>query len=256
VTPTRDEVTNGAAGLLLLKEGGFTIMQEWIADFVTAIQGPVATVHLRECCFVLIGMALAIPAIAQAPADAIWNELAAGNRRFMTGKSQPRDLVTRRKELANTQHPRVAVLSCADSRVPPELVFDEGLGDLFVVRSAGGSADPLAVGSLEYAVEHLGTSLIVVMGHQSCGAVKAACADQKAGSPNLEALIAPIAASCKQINRNDEETFELAARDHVHSVARELLLSSVLLNKAVSEGKLHIIEAYYSLDTGGVTKLR
>src|SRR5947207_3850110 len=181
-----------------------------------AIRQSVPRTRLRSLSVVPLGIALAIPVLAQSPGSQIWNELASGNRRFMDGKSEARDLVARRKDLAKTQSPRVAVLSCADSRVPPELVFDEGLGDLFVVRSAGGSADPLAVGSLEYAVEHLGTSLIVVMGHQSCGAVKAACADQKAGSPNLEALIAPIAASCKQINRNDEETFELAARDHVH----------------------------------------
>jgi len=233
-----------------------TLMLEWIIELRKAVHDPVTASHLRECCFVLIGMALAIPVLAQGPADQIWNELVSGNRRFMTGKSQPRDLVMRRKELAKTQNPRVAVLSCADSRVPPELVFDEGLGDLFVVRSAGGSADTLAVGSLEYAVEHLGTSVIVVMGHQSCGAVKAACSGGKVGSPNLEALVAPIAASCKKVNKNNPETFELAARDHVHSVAQELLANSVILNKAVTEGKLTIIEAYYSLDTGGVTRLR
>jgi carbonic anhydrase len=146
-----------------------------------------------------------------------------GNRRFVSGKPEARNLVTRRKELANTQSPRVAVLSCADSRVPPELVFDEGLGDLFVVRSAGESADPLAVGSLEYAVEHLGTVLIVVMGHQSCGAVKAACSGKKAASPNLEAVLAPIATSCNKVNKSNPDTFDIAARDHVHSVAQELL---------------------------------
>jgi len=233
-----------------------TLVLRWIIELRKVVHYPVIATDLRECCFVLMGMALAIPALAQAPADQIWNELASGNRRFMAGKSQPRDLVTRRKELAKTQNPRVAVLSCADSRVPPELVFDEGLGDLFVVRSAGESDDPLAVGSLEYAVEHLGTSVIVVMGHQSCGAVKAACSGEKADSPNLEALVAPIASSCKKINKYNPETFELAARDHMHSVAQELLVNSVILSKAVSEGKLTIVEAYYSLDTGGVTRLR
>jgi carbonic anhydrase len=157
---------------------------------------------------------------------------------------------------SKTQNPRVAVLSCADSRVPPEIVFDQGLGDLFVVRSAGESADPLAVGSLEYAVEHLGTVVIVVMGHQSCGAVKAACSGGKADSPNLEAVVTPIAASCTKVDKSKPDTFDLAAQDHVHSVAEELLAKSVILKKAADEGKLKIVEAYYSLDTGEVTKLR
>ena len=104
--------------------------------------------QVRNFSVVVLGILLAILALAQAPADQIWNELVSGNRRFMNGKSEPRDLVARRRELAKTQNPRVAVLSCSDSRVPPELVLDQGLGDLFVVRSAGGSADPLALGSL------------------------------------------------------------------------------------------------------------
>lgn len=206
--------------------------------------------------FVLLGIGFATSALAQNSSDQIWNALAAGNRRFVNGNSETRNLVARRKELVQTQNPKVAVLSCADSRVPPELVFDEGLGDLFVVRSAGESADPLAVGSLEYAVEHLGTVVIVVMGHQSCGAVKAACSGGKAGSPNLEAVVTPIAASCTKVDKSKPETFDLAARDHVHSVAQELLSASAILKKATEEGKLTIVEAYYSLDTGEVTKLR
>ena len=211
---------------------------------------------LRNLFVVLFGVLLAIPALAQAPASQIWNELASGNRRFVDGKSETRDLVARRKELAKTQNPHVAVLSCADSRVPPELVFEKGLGDLFVVRSAGESADPLAIGSLEYAVEHLGTVVIVVMGHQSCGAVKAACSGGEAGSPNLEAVVKPIATSCSKVDKSKAETFDLAARDHVHSVAQELLAKSAILKKAEGEGKLSIVEAFYSLDSGEVTKLR
>src|SRR5690349_11077443 len=154
------------------------------------VQKPVSRALLRRFSAVLLGIVVAVPAFAQT-ADQLWNALESGNRRFASGKPESRNLVARRKELAKTQNPRVAVLSCADSRVPPELVFDEGLGDLFVVRSAGENADPLAVGSLEYAVEHLGTVVIVVMGHQSCGAVKAACASGEVGSPNLEAVVTP-----------------------------------------------------------------
>jgi Carbonic anhydrase len=123
--------------------------------------------------FVVQAIVLATPAFTQTPADQIWSELASGSRRFVLGKSEPRDLLARRKELAKAQHPRVALLSCVDSRVPPELIFNEGLGGLFVVHSTGENADRLAVGSFVYAIEHLGTVVIVVMGHQSCGAVKA-----------------------------------------------------------------------------------
>lgn len=93
-------------------------------------------------------------------ADQIWNNLVAGNQRFVNGKTVTHDFLAERKTLTKTQHPRVAVLSCSDSRVPPALVFDTGLGELFVVRSAGEDNDPLSLGSLEYAVEHLGSSVM------------------------------------------------------------------------------------------------
>jgi carbonic anhydrase len=190
------------------------------------------------------------------PAGQVWNELAAGHRRFVAGKAERRDLASRRKELVSTQNPHVAVLSCSDSRVPPEVVFDQSLGDLFVVRSAGESDDPLSGGSIEYAIAHLGTTMIVVMGHQSCGAVKAACSGDKAESPNLEAVVKPIAASCSKVDRAKPETFDAAARDHVHRVADELLATSPMIKNAVAAGTVTIVEAYYSLDPGVVTKLR
>jgi carbonic anhydrase len=189
-------------------------------------------------------------------ADQTWNDLAAGNRRFVLGKTATHDFRAQRKALTGTQHPRVAILSCSDSRVPPELVFDAGLGELFVVRSAGEDDDYLSIGSLEYAVEHLGSSVIVVMGHQRCGAVTAACSGEKSGSVNLDAVVTPIVSSCAKMDRNRPETLDLAVHDHIHQVAQELLAKSTLLKKAVEEGKLTIIEAYYSLETGEVTKLR
>jgi len=209
----------------------------------------------------LFGSTLAVSAVAQhtpeaVSADRLWSALSAGNQRFATGTLKAHDLVARRQQLTTTQHPHVAVLSCADSRVPPEFVFDQGLGDLFVVRSAGENADPGSVGSLEYAVANLGTTMIIVMGHQSCGAVKAACSGGKAPSPNLEAVVTPIATSCSRVEKTKPDTFETAARDHVHSVAQELLAKSEMLKTAVRDGKLTIIEAYYSLDNGRVTKLR
>jgi carbonic anhydrase len=202
----------------------------------------------------------AIFAVAQhsstVAADQTWNDLAAGNHRFVLGKTAPHDFLAQRKALTKSQHPRVAVLSCSDSRVPPELVFDTGLGELFVVRSAGEDDDPLSIGSLEYAVEHLGSSVIVVMGHQSCGAVTAACSGGKSESANLDAVVTPLASSCAKMVPKRPETLDLAVRDHIHRVAEELLAKSEMLKRVFDEGKLTIVEAHYSLDSGKVTKLR
>ena len=206
--------------------------------------------------FILCGMSALAQHTPAVSADQIWNNLAAGNQRFVTGKTAPHDFPSQRKALTKAQHPQVAVLSCSDSRVPPELVFDTGLGELFVVRSAGEDDDSLSLGSLEYAVEHLGSTVIVVLGHQSCGAVTAACSGGKSESVNLDAVLTPIAASCVKMDPKKPETLDIAVRDHVHSVAQDLLVKSELLRKAFDEGKLIIMEGYYSLDTGEVTKLR
>src|SRR5205814_6637151 len=131
-------------------------------------------------------------------------ELKAGNARFVRGESQLRDLPQARQALAAGQHPAAIILCCSDSRVPPELVFDQTLGRLFVVRAAGNVVDPALLGSIEYAVEHLGARLLVVLGHSSCGAVDAALKGGSA-SPNLRALverIAPAAARAKRLDRD------------------------------------------------------
>ena len=188
--------------------------------------------------------------------DNIWADLVAGNHRFVTGTTARKDFIAQRKALIKTQNPRVAVLSCSDSRVPPELVFDKGLGELFVVRSAGEDDDPLSIGSLEYSVEHLGSTVVIVMGHQNCGAVTAACSGGRSESINLDAVLTPIAPSCAKMDPKKPETLDLAVRDHVHRVAQELLEKSEILKKAHLEGKLAIIEAYYSLETGEVIRLR
>jgi carbonic anhydrase len=214
----------------------------------------------RSLALLAVLLSSAIFALTQdsppASADQIWNDLAAGNQRFVKGKTAPEDFVAQRKALVKTQHPQTAVLSCSDSRVPPEVIFDAGLGQLFVVRAAGEDDDALVIGSLEYAVEHLGSSVIVVMGHENCGAVTAACSGGKSESVNLDAVTAPIAPSCAKADANKPGALDLAVRDHVHRVAQDLLRKSKLLQEAAEEHKLTIIEAYYSLDTGEVTRLR
>src|SRR5271168_5492206 len=130
---------------------------------------------------------------AQVPsAQLIWADLMEGNQRFISGKTKSVDVVPLRQTLAKGQAPKVVVLACSDSRVSPEIVFDKSLGDLFVVRSAGNIADAIGVGSIEYAVEHLGSSVIVVLGHQKCGAVTAACSGDKMPTANLQAIVDKI----------------------------------------------------------------
>ncbi len=194
--------------------------------------------------------------VQKTSAEQIWVNLSSGNQRFVSGKAHPHNYVEQRQSLAKGQQPEVAVLSCSDSRVPPEILFDQGLGDLFVVRSAGNSADAMGVGSLEYAVEHLGSTVIVVLGHQSCGAVKAACSGDKMPSPNLNAVVQPVLPSCTAGAPNKGDALiAFAVRDHVHRTAKSLLADSAILKHAADEGKLSIIEAYYNLDTGRVERL-
>ena len=191
-------------------------------------------------------------------AEQVWATLAQGNKRFVSGHGTAHNYAAQRKELVKGQHPKVAVLSCSDSRVPPEILFDQGLGDLFVVRTAGNSADPIGLGSLEYAVEHLGSTVIVVMGHQSCGAVKAACSGEKMPSLNLDAVVKPVLQSCTMGAKTmgaKGDTIDAAVHDHVHRSAMSLLAESAILKHASDEGKLSIIEAYYELDTGRVVRL-
>jgi carbonic anhydrase len=191
-------------------------------------------------------------------ADQLWSTLVDGNKRFVDGKPRSRDLVSQRRGLEKDQHPLVAVLSCSDSRVPPEVVLDQGLGELFVVRVAGNSADSIGTGSLEYAVEHLGTVMIVVLGHQSCGAVTAACSGEKMPTSNLEEVVRPVVQSCRvaKAEHKGESIIDFAIRDHVHKTAQDLLTHSPVLKHAHDQGKLTIVEAYYSLDSGAVTRLR
>ncbi len=216
-----------------------------------------ALLHSMRYALVIVACLVARIAVARpSAADELWATLVAGNQRFVIGKPMARDPVARRAQLVTTQSPSVAVLGCSDSRVSPELLFDEGLGDLFVVRNAGNTPDPISIGSLEYAVEHLGTNVIVVLGHMSCGAVAAACSGDKPETPSLAAVVDPIAPSCAMAKHGDKTDLPAAVKDHVHRSAQQLLASSDVLSAAVSQGTLTVIEAYYELDTGRVVRLK
>jgi carbonic anhydrase len=217
-------------------------------------------------CFLLVGL-LSSNHLAQAadpahsdqpsvaPADAI-SKLKEGNGRYTSGTLQhPGQTAERRTELANTQHPFATILSCSDSRVPPEIIFDQGVGDLFIVRVAGNVINDEGLGSIEYSIDHLGTRLILVLGHQSCGAVKAAketiAAKDKAPG-HIKSLVTAIKPAVEATAKGDLETTIKANVKHVVDTLRS---STPILKAKVDSGQVQVIGGYYSLDTGAVTFL-
>ena len=190
-----------------------------------------------------------------APAEAI-SKLKEGNGRYTSGNLQhPGQTSERRAELAKTQHPFATILSCSDSRVPPEIVFDQGLGDLFIVRVAGNVINDEGLGSVEYSVDHLGTRLFLVLGHQSCGAVKAAretIAAKGKAPGHIESLVAAIKPAVEATAKDDLET---TVKANVKNVVQALRASTPILKAKVDSGDVQVIGGYYSLDTGAVTFL-
>jgi carbonic anhydrase len=201
------------------------------------------------------GLARPLPAVTADPQDAI-ARLKAGNRLFVETPDLPLPVsAIRRRELATGQAPFAAVLSCADSRVPPEVVFHVGLGDLFVVRAAGHVTDRSVLASLEYAVEHLHVPLVVVMGHESCGAVKAAIdtpASESLG-PNLDYLLKSIRPAVTATRSAPEASrLRAAILENVEDSVNDLLEGSAILRRAAESGTLQLVGAYYELGTGRV----
>ena len=188
-----------------------------------------------------------------APSEAI-SKLKEGNGRYTGGNLQhPGQTAERRTELAKTQHPFATIFSCSDSRVPPEIVFDRGLGDLFIVRVAGNVINDEGLGSIEYSVDHLGTRLILVLGHQSCGAVKAAretIAAKGKAPGHIESLVAAIKPAVEATAKDDLET---TVKANVKNVVQALRASTPILKAKVDSGDVQVIGGYYSLDTGAVT---
>ena len=188
-----------------------------------------------------------------APAEAI-SKLKEGNGRYTSGNLQhPGQTTERRTELANVQHPFAVIVSCSDSRVPPEIVFDQGLGDLFIVRVAGNVINDEGLGSIEYAVDHLGSHLILVLGHQRCGAVQAAketIAAKGKAPGHIESLVTAIKPAVEATAQKD---LDATIKANVNHVVDELRSSTPILKTKVDSGQVQVIGGYYSLDTGAVT---
>lgn len=181
--------------------------------------------------------------------------LVAGNERYRTSHlTHPHESAEWRHSLSKEQHPFAAILSCSDSRVPPELLFDVGLGDLFVIRVAGNIASDDVLGSIEYAAEHLGTPLILVMGHERCGAVQATIGG---GEPktHIESLTRAIDPAVARARKEKGDLVANAVRLNVEMVVSQIRESRPILSEMAGKGKLKVAGAVYDLDSGEVSLL-
>ena len=209
---------------------------------------------------ILLLIAATLPGVGQRAETAVTSdsalaELKAGNEHHARHQYQhPHENASRQRELIAGQHPHAEILSCADSRVPPEIIFDQGLGDLFVVRVAGNVATDTEIGSLEYGAEHLHIPLLVVLGHESCGAVTAAV---QGGPPegHIAALVNLIQPAVEKSRGMSGDLVANAVRINVEMVVNQLRSSTPVLSELVAHGKLKIVGGVYSLETGKVTWL-
>ena len=178
-----------------------------------------------------------------------------GNKRYIDSKlSHPNQTPRRRMEVAKGQHPFAAIVSCTDSRVPPEIIFDQGLGDLFVIRLAGNILDDAVLASLEYAVEHLNVKYIMVLGHERCGAVEATI---KGGDTpgHIVSLVKAIQPAVDNAKNQPGDLLDNAVRANVTMVVQQLKSSAPILGELVRKGDLTVVGARYDLDDGVVAIL-
>lgn len=190
-------------------------------------------------------------------ADEALELLKEGNRMFLKGELPPRiDNAERRLEIAKSQSPFAVLVSCSDSRVPPEVLFGRGLGDLFPIRVAGNTVSPEGQGSIEYAVAELGVPLVVVMGHERCGAVAAALSvvkDHTVFPGSIGDMVQPILPAAIATREEPGDWLDNAVRRNVVNVVERLKVSGKLIQEPLASGALKIIGARYDLDDGRVS---
>jgi carbonic anhydrase len=217
----------------------------------------VSRVHCLGLTLMLVLGPLSLAASPKKPAVSPDNPLtllSQGNARFVKGKRLRANYKRERKALTAGQHPYAIVLSCSDSRVPPEIVFDQSLGKLFVVRVAGNVVDPATLGSIEYAAEHLHSKLLFVLGHESCGAVKATV-DGGHFSPSIESIverIKPAVAAAKKEHPNAKDILPFAVRENVELQIKSAVEQSAIIRELVKKRELQIAGGVYRLDSGKI----
>lgn len=195
------------------------------------------------------------PAVTE---NSILEKLLQGNNRFSTAHSiHPDESRQRIHEIAKGQHPFAVVISCSDSRVPPELIFDQGLGDLFVIRTAGNLVGGLEIGSVEYAVEHLQVPLIVVLGHEQCGAIKAFVEGGETPG-HIKDIVDSIKAEAEicAIAKDDKDRLAHCIEANLRHVTLQLQLQSTIIREKMEKGELRIVTGKYDLERGAVTLLK
>ncbi len=211
----------------------------------------IISIYALACCGLLNPLVAAENTKALTPLD----RLMQGNQRYVNSTTVcHEDWTAKRTAVSAEQKPFAVIIACSDSRVPPEIVFDQALGDLFVVRIAGNVVDDFAVGSIEYGVNILGANLIVVLGHSNCGAVSAALYGKKFDN-HIQEVITAIQPAIESIKGASGNLLEKATKANIVAVAKKLKTSKPLLSKLVEQGKVTIIGGYYELDSGKVEYL-
>ena len=194
-----------------------------------------------------------LPSAAPSTPQEALDELVAGNERFVNGKSNhPHCGVGRVAETAPHQAPFAAVVGCSDSRVPVELLFDQGIGDIFVIRTAGNNVNSeMVMGSVDYAIEHLGVKVLLVLGHGSCGGVTGAVTEGEEEHGNIGGLLSTIRNDVSQyVGKAD--SLDAAIRHHAH-VQVERIVAYPHVAEKIEKGELLVKQAYYDVNTGKVT---
>jgi carbonic anhydrase len=179
-------------------------------------------------------------------------KLIEGNKRFSSSKqSHPNQDREHRQGLAKGQKPFAVIVGCSDSRIPPEIIFDQGLGDLFVIRVAGNIVDDVALGSIEYAVDHLGAQLIVVLGHSKCGAVTATV-QGGAVHGHIKSIVQAIEPAIDPARKEPGDLTDNTIKANARLVASQIQSSQPILSELVSNGKITVLSAYYDIENGEV----
>lgn len=189
--------------------------------------------------------------VGLAAEDAL-KRLVTGNARFVSGKSvRPNQSAERREETAAGQKPFAIILTCSDSRVPPEVIFDRGIGDIFIIRTAGNVVDDIAIGSIEYAVEHLGVKLVVVLGHKKCGAVDATTKGGEAPG-HIGSIVDKIKPAVAKAKNKGGNLLDESIKENMKMIVEELKESRPILSEFVEKHELKIVGGIYDISSGSV----
>lgn len=191
--------------------------------------------------------------------DGILEDLLSGNQRFISNSMENRDLPAQIAASTNGQFPKAVILACIDSRVPVEYIFDQGIGDVFVARVAGNIEDEELLGSMEYGVGVAGAKLLMILGHENCGAVKSAIKKVDVGSNNVTVLLNEIEPAIQETEGErdikNKTYFNNVIKNNVHKTIDDIRKRSAIISGLEKEGKLKVVGAYYSLTDGKVTVL-